>query len=44
MQGILQARYYNLGDGKVGKYLVQTCSEAKSSGIKLPEVHRVGKG
>ena len=30
----------NFGDGK---YLIQTCSQTKSSGIKLPEVHGVGK-
>ena len=44
MQGILQPRYYNLGEGNVGKYLVQTHSQANSSGIKLPEVHGLGKG
>ena len=43
MQGILQARYYNLGEENLGKYLVQTRSQAKSSGIKLPEVHGIGK-
>ena len=26
-----------------GKYLIQTCSQAKTSGMKLPEVHGVGK-
>ena len=26
------------------KYLAQTCSQAKSSSIKLPEVHGIGKG
>ena len=25
------------------KFLIQTCSQAKMSGTKLPEVHRVGK-
>ena len=30
----------NFGDGK---YLIQTYSQAKTSGIKLPEVHGVGK-
>ena len=25
------------------KYLIQTCSQAKTSGIKLPEVHRTKK-
>ena len=27
-----------------GKYLIQTCSQAKTSGKKLPEVHGVEKG
>ena len=44
MQNILQTRYYNLGKGNVVKYLVQTSSQAKSSGIKLPDVHGIGKG
>ena len=44
MQGILQTRYYNLGECNIGKYFIQTRSQAKSSGIKLPEVHGVGKG
>ena len=35
MQDVLQSRYYNLDDGKIRKYLVQTRSQAKSSGIKL---------
>ena len=26
-----------------GKFLIQTCSQAKTSGTKLPEVHRVRK-
>ena len=39
MQGILQTRYYNLGKENPEKYLVQTWSQAKSSGRKLPEVH-----
>ena len=44
MQNILQSRYYNINEGKEGKYLVQTRSQAKSSGITLPEVHGVDKG
>ena len=44
MQGILHSRYYNIGVGKEGKYLVQTRSQGKSSGISLPEVHGIGKG
>ena len=44
MQSILQTIYYNLGDGNPGKYLVQTWSQGKSSGIKLLEVHGISKG
>ena len=44
MQGILQSKYYNLGENKVGKYLLQTRSQAKSRGIKMPEEHGIGKG
>ena len=43
MQSILQTMYCNLGEGNQGKYLVQTRSQVKSSGIKLLEVHDVGK-
>ena len=32
MQNILHSKYYNIGEGKEGKYLVQTRSQAKSSG------------
>ena len=31
-------------DTKTGKYLVQTRSQARSSGIKVPEVHSMDKG
>ena len=44
MQNILQSRCYNIGEGKEGKYLVQTRSQAKSSGIPLQEVHGIDKG
>ena len=44
MQNRLWPRYYNIGKGIEGKYLVQTRSQAKSSGICLPEVHDIGKG
>ena len=38
---MLHEKYYDI---KItGKYLVQTRSQTKSSGIKLPEVHRIGK-
>ena len=35
---ILNDNYYN-----IDKYLIQTRSQARSSGIKLPEVHGMGK-
>ena len=38
MHKILHENYYN-----IDSYLVQTRSQARSSGIKLPEVHGVGK-
>ena len=44
MQNILHSSYYNLGEGKEGKYLVQTRSQARSSSITLPAVHGVDKG
>ena len=44
MHNVLQTRYYNINERKEGKYLVQTRSQAKSSGITLPEVHGVDKG
>ena len=39
MQTILHTNFYN-----IGKYLVQTMSQVKSSGITLAEVHDIGKG
>ena len=39
MYSILQEKYYNIGNSE--RYLVQTQSQAKSSGIKLHEVHAV---
>ena len=41
MQNSLHARNYNIGEGNTGKFLIQTWSPAKSSGIKLPEVHGI---
>ena len=38
MHKVLYENYYDIEN-----YLVQTRSQAKSSGIKLPEVHGVGK-
>ena len=44
MQAILRDRYYNIGQGKENRYLIQTQSQAKASGIKLPAVHGVDRG
>ena len=38
---LLHEKYYNIG--KSERYLVQTQSQTKCSGIKLPEVHGVSK-
>ena len=38
MHKVLQENYYN-----IDSYLVQTRSQARSSGIKLPEVHGMRK-
>ena len=42
MQGVLHERYYNIET--LERYLIWMRSQAKSSGVKLPEVHSVGKG
>ena len=42
MKAILNDRYYNVEEE--GKYLVQTCSQTKDSGIKVHEVHGAKKG
>ena len=41
MHNILHKKYYNIG--KSEKYLVQTWSQTRSSGIKLLEVYGVNK-
>ena len=43
MQGFIHNRYYKIGEENSGKHLVQTQSQAKSSAIKLPGVHSIGK-
>ena len=45
MYKILENNLNNLNNNNFGngKYLIQTHSQAKTSGIKLPEVHGVGK-
>ena len=42
MKAILNDIYYNVEEEF--KYLVQTCSQTKDSGIKIPEVHGAKKG
>ena len=42
MKAILKDRYYNIGNDS--RYLIQTCSQTKASGVKLSEVHGVDKG
>ena len=44
IQNISQTRYYNIGERKQGKYLVQTRSQAETSDKTLPEIHGVHKG
>ena len=39
----LQENYYNLGNMSEDKYLVQTRSQAKLTGVKVPEVHGMEK-
>ena len=45
MYKILENNLNNINNNNFGngKYLIQTCSQAKTSGIKLLEVHGVGK-
>ena len=40
---VLQENYYNLGNMSEDKYLVQMRSQAKSSIVKVPEVHGIEK-
>ena len=44
MQGLLHAKYYNISEENSEKYWVQTQSQAKSNGAKLPEINSRGKG
>ena len=44
MRDVLQEKYCNFGNmTEEDRYLVQTRSQAKSSGVKVPEVHGRGK-
>ena len=45
LRDILQNRYYRIKSNKLGdKYMVHTRSQAKASGVNLPEVYGVDKG
>ena len=39
---VLQDKYYNLKEEKE-RYMIQTRSQTKASGVQLPEVHRTRK-
>ena len=43
LRTVLQDKYYNL-EGENEKYMIQTRSEMKASGVQLPEVHGSRKG
>ena len=44
MRHVLQENYYNIGNTtEEDRHLVQTRSQAKSSGVKVPEVHGIEK-
>ena len=44
MKTVLQDKYYNINnDKKVDRYMVQTRSQTKASGVELPEVHGSSK-
>ena len=43
LRTVLQDKYYNL-EGENERYMIQTRSQMKASGVQLPEVHRTRKG
>ena len=43
MKAILNDKFYKVEEEE-SKWLVQTCSQTKDSGIKVPEVHGTKKG
>ena len=43
LRTVLQDKYYNL-EGENEKYMIQTRSQTKASGVQLPEVHESRKG
>ena len=42
MRSVLQDIYYNIDDDRE-KYMVQTRSQTRASGVQLPEVHGSGE-
>ena len=40
---MLQDKYYNV-EGEKERYMIQTRSQTKTSGVQLPEVHGTRKG
>ena len=44
MKNVIHTRHYNINEKEQGKYLVQTRSQTKTSGIISLEVHGIDKG
>ena len=48
LKGLVGNQFYQINNEtnqpETSKYLIQTRSQAKSSGIKLPEIHSANKG
>ena len=44
MRSVFNARYYNINEREQGKHIVQTRSQAKTSGTILSKVHSIDKG
>ena len=43
LRSVLQEKYYNI-EGEKERYMIQTRSQTKASGVQLPEVHGTRKG
>ena len=43
MRLVLQDKYYNVSENKE-KYMIQTRSQTKASGVQLPEIHGSREG
>ena len=44
MKVVLHTVFYNIHENKQKKYLIQTRSQAKTSGTVLPKAHDIDKG